>query len=138
VQLRMTGQVLTWQHVKTEFLKRTGHTVVRSAHAALVQLLDCNIKHGAQQTVSQYFVAFQNKVRELGKPLDSSIAVQLFLSGLIPAIKEESLTDHLGCPHATLSAAYDYAYGVELKMAVSKATHKRSFELPLAHVRFFL
>jgi hypothetical protein len=48
-----------------------------------------------------------------------------------------SLTDHLGCPHATLSAAYDYAHGVELKMAVSKATHKRSFELPLAHVRSY-
>jgi hypothetical protein len=126
VQTRMTGQVLTWQHVKAEFLKLSGHTVIRSARAALAQLLDCNDK-----------AIFQNKVRELGKPLYDSIAVQMFLPGLIPATKEKSLTDHLGCPHATLTAAYDYAHSVELRLAMSKVTHPCSFELPLAHVRFF-
>jgi hypothetical protein len=140
---------LTWDILKTEFLKRTGHVAARTAHNALSLLLNGGIRQSPdpEQPVTQYLVAFQNKMREVGKPVDEAIAVELFLRGLLPSLRQRSLTDHQGCPHASLSAAFDYVRGVELQFSASKAApFARQFlghrqyssdgRRPMRHTRF--
>jgi hypothetical protein len=130
----LSGRPLTWEYLKVEFLRRTGHVAAHTAHTALTQLLDPvnGVKQTADQSVSQYLVTFQIKLREAGQPLPEPVLVELFIRGLLPLIRVRCLTDHMGRPHSTLSAAHDYAHGVELHMAANKPTHKRAVELPIA------
>jgi hypothetical protein len=131
IQFQIQGRELTWDIFKTEFLKRAGHVAAHTAHNALSLLLNGGTRQNPEHPVTQYLVAFQNKMREVGRPVDEAIAVELFLRRLLPW----PLTDHLGCPHAYLSAAFDYDRGVELQLTASKAgTHR--IDKSFARVRF--
>jgi hypothetical protein len=121
IQFQTQGRELKWDILTTEFLKRLGHVAARTVHKTLSPLLNGGIRQSTEQPVTQYLVALLNKMREVGKPVDKATAVELFLQGLLPSLRQRSLTDNLGCSDASLSCASDYVRGVELQLSASKA-----------------
>jgi hypothetical protein len=76
------GVVLSWEDLKCEFLCLAGAQYSRDSHDALSALAHNVIHQTSKQSVTEYRLAFDARLCEVGHSLPDTLLVQWFVQGL--------------------------------------------------------
>jgi hypothetical protein len=106
---------------RKQFLSLTGATYERTEHSTLLEIVTGAVKQLQGQTVTQYRLAFQAKLRSSTALGDPVLVADFFVQGLLTHLDQICLTYHAGKLSESLDKVYEHVLNEELSCCSTHA-----------------